>query len=849
MGFNSTIVSSPATASQIAVSTDRVNYTIVTSPATVSPITTSTDGVHSTTNASTTATSPVSPIVGQTSTTVSSTTGTSSSPITATSTSRTNVTADTLGSTSATTVTSTVPPTSQSTVTVAQNTTGTSAPSGATASSTVIVPPSTSSTATSTSVGTTTTSQPSTTTTQSPTLIDYRLFAYGTNVNDIILQSRLTDFVSPYFMPPYDFPFGSKFFQKLYFSDNGVIVFQQSEETNTFSYPNPFSSGFPTSFSVTMIAVFWDDSDSSSNVGKIYYQEYDFTDGKVQTSHAKELRQMVQAQIRANFTQTEVQTYTPVWMLKITWENATAVPANSNLNYTNTFQAVISTDGVYSFCLIMFKDGGMQWRTEARDKLANNAFIGFNSGTSAAYIDPVSLNATTKYRPDQVKGLLTGLNGRFAYNLTDIVPNRKNTKHQCLNWYSNDTAQPSINPIKSCPCSFWQGMFDMSYVDGNLITTYSYHLPYVPGAFWSLQNFWTDANGGGVRCHYNRWGALVSRWYERYLPTPWTSSSRVTNQQYLTNEVDPYNACCRSGDKGLCNMYQQRRPSDRCSYYRPPFYAILIGDPHITTLDNVPYTFNGLGESTILEVFTNNVMNFTMQGRTGIASANASANVTTKATSFIAIVAQQIGDDKVEWILKNTSIVMLVNGAVVGVNGSLGSYSNGNIAIKTGPANVAAVFSSGISVNVSGTSGALNFITLLPERFASAKTKGLLGVSELTAADDRRPDPRGTDGSSRPDPEHISMSSCAKTTMSNSSANSRIFSVTMASTPSSSIRRKAVFASARRAVRRCGVDGLGPGCSVSPSAISGSKSAVVSSAPGSLVRAVCLVSIFVEDHF
>uniref|UniRef100_S4RE20 Uncharacterized protein n=1 Tax=Petromyzon marinus TaxID=7757 RepID=S4RE20_PETMA len=587
---NSTILSSPATASQIAVSTDRVNSTIVSSPATASPTATSTIGANSTivsSPASATATS----MVGANSTIVSSPTTASptatstiganstivSSPasVTATSMVGANSTIVSSPATASPTATSTVranstivssPATASATATstVGANSTIVSSPASATATSmvgvnsTIVSSPTTASPTATSTVRVNSTTNASTTAT-SPVSPIIGLFAYGTNVNDIILQFQIRDFVSPYFMPPYDFPFGSKFFQKLYFSDNGVIVFQQSEETNKFPYPNPFSGGFPSSFSVAMIAVFWDDSDFSSNVGKIYYQQRK----KIYNSKSNTVIQVNSTPLfllNAGAAKSKLRTH---------WNFGTAVPANSNLKYTNTFQAVISTDGVYSFCLIMFKDGGMQWRTEARDKLANNALIGFNSGTSAAYIDPVSLNATTKYRPDQWVGGDSGLNGRFAYMLTDNVPNRKNTKRQCLNWYSNDTAHPSINPIKSCPCSFWQGMFDMSYVDGNLITTYGYQLPYVP-----------DASGGGVRCHYNRWGALVSGWF---LESP---SERA-------NEVDPYNACCRSGDKALCNMYQQRRPSDRCSYYRPPFYAILIGDPHITTLDNVSYTFNG----------------------------------------------------------------------------------------------------------------------------------------------------------------------------------------------------------------------------------------------------------------
>ena len=43
-----------------------------------------------------------------------------------------------------------------------------------------------------------------------------------------------------------------------------------------------------------------------------------------------------------------------------------------------------------------------------------------------------------------------------------------------------------------------------------------------------------------------------------------------------------------------------------------PLVAITMGDPHILTLDGTQYTFNGIGEYTVLHVEGA----FTMQGRT-----------------------------------------------------------------------------------------------------------------------------------------------------------------------------------------------------------------------------------------
>lgn len=62
------------------------------------------------------------------------------------------------------------------------------------------------------------------------------------------------------------------------------------------------------------------------------------------------------------------------------------------------------------------------------------------------------------------------------------------------------------------------------------------------------------------------------------------------------------------------------------------------GDPHITSLDGLSYTFNGLGEYRLMEI---DQYQFTMQGRTGRVEGS------TKATEFVAL-AFAVGTERVE---------------------------------------------------------------------------------------------------------------------------------------------------------------------------------------------------------
>ena len=66
------------------------------------------------------------------------------------------------------------------------------------------------------------------------------------------------------------------------------------------------------------------------------------------------------------------------------------------------------------------------------------------------------------------------------------------------------------------------------------------------------------------------------------------------------------------------------------------------GDPHLITLDGKNFTFNGIGEYTLLQIDDGLVVFFTMQARTQMVPGMA------KATSFSAVAAKETNASCVE---------------------------------------------------------------------------------------------------------------------------------------------------------------------------------------------------------
>lgn len=81
--------------------------------------------------------------------------------------------------------------------------------------------------------------------------------------------------------------------------------------------------------------------------------------------------------------------------------------------------------------------------------------------------------------------------------------------------------------------------------------------------------------------------------------------------QHFVADVRPFLLCC-AGLAPNCASYYTKRPSDNGARFNPPTPAWIFGDPHLITLDGIPYTFSGYGEFTLIETPDDS---FTLQGR------------------------------------------------------------------------------------------------------------------------------------------------------------------------------------------------------------------------------------------
>ncbi|KAI0209335.1 hypothetical protein LSAT2_005978 [Lamellibrachia satsuma] len=207
---------------------------------------------------------------------------------------------------------------------------------------------------------------------------------------------------------------------------------------------------------------------------------------------------------------------------------------------------------------------------------------------------------------------------------------------------------------------------------------------------------------------------------------------------HVDADVKPKDWCCDKSDN--CDIFYEARPLDTCWGYVPPFLAWFFGDPHIHTLDNFEYTFNGLGEYTLIET---NGGNFTLQGRT--AKAINENGTETNATVFSAFAAKDTDSDRVYIAMngKRDALVIFVEEdeqtewfAKANLTGEA-EFENVSI-IKDETNTVSASFKSGFTITVGLNESQLSVTVAAPDDYLN-ETKGLLGVFNKDPSDDLTP--------------------------------------------------------------------------------------------------------------
>ncbi|KAL3857455.1 hypothetical protein ACJMK2_012125 [Sinanodonta woodiana] len=352
--------------------------------------------------------------------------------------------------------------------------------------------------------------------------------------------------------------------------------------------------------------------------------------------------------------------------------------------------------------------------------------------TNTRYFEAQFLLVVTwlRARPYDAVERRTGL---IFYQLTN-APYQKNIyRHKCIKWYARNSPgrqiySDAMTQLPECPCTLDFLRRDPRYVWLSLSQGEA-------DCSYLRFSWWFNPSGVGKTCcysnssdhHFLQSGPYAGG-FVRY--HPW-----LFYNWHVQEDLQMREYCCDRED--LCDLYHGLRPIGTCYTTFPLQFAIFWGDPHIETLDGRKYTFNGLGEYTLINMESGNTT-FSLQART--ARVEKKDGNLSDATIFSAFAAK---DDRNVHI--NVELNRTKNGLLVFVNTGSGvnfddytipfadesfpfTVNNENVSLLRTDETKAfqAVFSSGISMTVALGMQMLSIAVVIPKTF-SGKTKGLLG--------------------------------------------------------------------------------------------------------------------------
>ncbi|XP_019629037.1 PREDICTED: LOW QUALITY PROTEIN: mucin-like protein [Branchiostoma belcheri] len=570
------------------------------------------------------------------------------------------------------------------------------------------------------------------------------------------------------YISPDGFPYFNRRHHRLYVCDNGVIQFDRSYRN---SWPTKFGSAWYMR-SRAMIAPFWAYSDPSSFSrfdeetlkSHIYYQVYKEGDGKIDTSTI-----LTRASLDArNTPNTNVPSdFQATWVLVVTWIR---LPPNVGCGsyYTrwwysyyycnrdltslevNSFQAILITDGIYSFAKFVYPKNGIkwvypdvQWRYyHYYSNLRGLPVAGYGAGDSYFYnyyyyywswgyrehFYNVPKSGTLNMRNiDEVPGN-TGETGVSIYRLENSDGSIPPTIY-CRRWYYSTTPawhNWGYHRLTPCPCSRQQARRDdRYYYSGNdcwtsLSTRFGLRQKccYTPVRWYYIRRWYYSWWSGRYVSYYSwfRTGGFLIRWGRNagHVIVNW-------NDDHIAQRK-----CCQESYSN-CHLFRYRRPTNRCWGYRPPWRRWFWGDPHIITLDGKGYTFNGLGEYLLFHVDDGNYT-AQVQARTNKAPGS------DKATVFTAVVVSENNGLGIQLNINNQSeagMDLYINGTLQDILVYDNTTSNHtlleDVLFSRPTTNSFKIqLSSGISLTTTSEKNMLAVVVSAPDEYMNS-TQGLLG--------------------------------------------------------------------------------------------------------------------------
>nr|XP_057916324.1 fibrillin-3 isoform X3 [Doryrhamphus excisus] len=571
------------------------------------------------------------------------------------------------------------------------------------------------------------------------------LYPFGAEVGDERINMDMEDGTSPYIKPPMGFPFMGKLYDRIYFSDNGLVQFQSVAVNEQYLFPAPQSTGFPNDMNASLLAVFWDDVDLTRGDGQLFYQEYHKLDMSDVYSH------IVFNRTTDDVSKFERQrgkpAFNPSWILKITWDLVMAVSYQKiNQSETNTFQCILTTDGVRSFALLQY--GKMNWGPGQREHL--EALIGYTDGKHVhieTTVPPENLfGPGGRYRPQQVKGPLGNL-GQFVYDLTGIDEAYAEPGLMCQAWAMKEPDPAEwTDGLPSCPCARTQALEDLSFLQDT--ADYGAKLKTLRGQRWGSAKGHVfksvlSNKESGKRCVYDPEGPLLAGYNERYF----TSGS---SHKHIDEDLLPFQWCCI--ESPLCHLYLSKRPLDRCNgcswvgldgckaaKSATQGVAMVYGSLHYITFDGTEYSFKALGEFVIVRLSSSTGSNiFTLQGQTERLYTHAKGSIDFPAVVRMAAFYQGIG--KIEWRCadEGEGLRVFVDNVEVFVTVGVAHLGERDFAVRCVSVDrCAAVYAGGLHVLVWRVEGHRQLAAMVevPQTFYN-RTVGLMGLWSSNRADD-----------------------------------------------------------------------------------------------------------------
>ncbi|KAM6160977.1 LOW QUALITY PROTEIN: mucin-4 [Erethizon dorsatum] len=534
------------------------------------------------------------------------------------------------------------------------------------------------------------------------------LFPYGTSEGNQRFVRRTVDFTSWLFRIKIGFPLGSSLWDSFYFTDNGQIFFPESDY-QIFPYSNPPPGGFTGRDTVATVAAFWGDADFSIHSGTIFYQ---------------------------------------VGLSKPRHPHVCPPPP-----HTNTYQAILSTDGSRSYALFLYQSGG--GCCDVAQHQGNSVLMGFSSGDGYFENSPlISRPLWEKYRPDQFLDPKLGVQG---LQIRLHREEKSNFRLRCLQRLSS--LWPSWTPrLIFCPCSWQQGRWDLRFQTLSIDDIFKpTHHPLCLGPRFPvpvphprdapcpphlstlsppLQGRWGPR--GQYLCSFSSWRSDVCRSYG-----PWGEFQKgwsLQSLELLHWELETQNWCCHWNDKpSFCALYCAQWPRIGCAAYRPPRPAWMFGDRHIFTLNGTNFTFNGLRDFLLVQAQDSN-SSFLLQGHTAQTGS-------TNATNFIAFAAQykacSLDPVTVQFLLgPNDMVHVLHNNQNVTFETSredakgIEMFNATGVLLTPSGSLVSASFDGMVTISVTALSNILHTLANFPEEYWN--TEGLLGVWNDNPEDDFR---------------------------------------------------------------------------------------------------------------